>query len=235
MTQTILAIANAMQAEAESLRVISQNIANAQNTAYRREIALNRVAFEDLSGAGKVSNPQSVVDLRPGTLRSTGGVFDVAIEGPGFFVVQGQGGELLTRRGDFHLDAEGQLVTRQGAVVLGTKGPIRIDTGTTPAIDTDGSVRVGDNVVDTLRVQEVSDKSSLHPAGEDAYITNEQTPPVESSSSRVRQGFLETSNVQPVNEMVELMDTMRRFEAAQHFVRGYDGMVDEAIKTLGKI
>ena len=51
----------------------------------------------------------------------------------------------------------------------------------------------------------------------------------------LRQGFLETSNVQPINEMVQLMDTMRRFEAEQHFVRGYDGMVDEAIKTLGKI
>ncbi len=232
MTQTMYALASALQAEADTVRVISQNIANAQTPAYRREIAVSQ--FDSLAPAQPPHSTQSMLDMRQGTLRSTGEPLNVAIEGGGFFVVQTDHGEVLTRRGDFRLDADGQLMTQSGAQVLGQKGQIRIQGGT-PAIDPDGTVRVGDTVVDRLRVVDAPSASALQPAGAEGYELKDGAQPIDSSASLVRQGFLETSNVQPVNEMVQLMDTLRRFEAAQHFVRGYDGMIDEAINTLGKI
>jgi flagellar basal-body rod protein FlgG len=71
--------------------------------------------------------------------------------------------------------------------------------------------------------------------GNSSYVLTEGEQAIDSPAPTVRQGFLETSNVQTVNEMVQLMETLRRFEAGQHFVRGYDDMVDKAISTLGKI
>ncbi len=234
MNDTVAAISAAMHADAESLRTISLNIANAQNPAYRREIALQRASFADAADGAGVPQAQSAIDRRAGTLRSTGESLNVAIEGTGFFVIGTSHGEVLTRRGDFHLDGNGQIVTHQGDPVLGTRGPIHVD-GATPAISADGTVRVGDTVIDRLRLVEVPAETPLQPAGESTYVTGNGEQPLESSASLVRQGFLETSNVESVNEMVQMLEVMRRFEAAQRFERGYDGMVDDAIKTLGRV
>jgi len=86
-----------------------------------------------------------------------------------------------------------------------------------------------------LRIVDEASGSALLPVGDCSYVLADGEPALESPSPTVRQGFLETSNVQTVNEMVQLMDTLRRFEAGQHFVRGYDDMIDKAITTLGRI
>ncbi len=234
MTDAMQAIAAALQTDAESVRIIAQNIANAQNPAYRREIAVTSTSFDAVTSAVHAAKMRSVIDRTPGTLRNTGEPLHLAVEGSGFFVIDTGQGELLTRRGDFRLDGDGQLVTHDGLAVLGGKGPIHIDGGS-PAIDPDGTVRLAGTVVDRLRIAEVPKDTDLQPAGEEGYVLADGQTPPDAVAPIVRQGFLETSNVQSVNEMVQLMDTMRRFEAAQHFVRGYDGMTDEAIKTLGKI
>lgn len=223
-----------LQADAEAARVISQNIANAHSPAYRREISVNHATFPDVAATVQTPDIGSVIDRTPGTLQNTGEPLHVAVEGSGFFVISTEHGELLTRRGDFRLDSNGQLVTQSGNPVLGAKGPITLDAGS-PVIDADGTIRSGTTIIDKLRVADVSKDTLLQPAGDDGYaVTGAQQQPPDAAAPIVHQGFLETSNVQSVNEMVQLMDTMRRFEAAQHFVRGYDSMVDEAIKTLGK-
>ena len=180
------------------------------------------------------AQPRGALDLTPGTLQSTASPLHLAIEGSGFFVVSTANGETLTRRGDFRLDGDGQLVTQTGDPVLGASGPIVI-TGDQPTISPDGTVRVGTDTMGQLRVVDVASGSALSPVGNSSYVLADGEQALESPSPLVRQGFLETSNVQTVNEMVQLMDTMRRFEAGQHFVRGYDDMIDKAISTLGKI
>jgi flagellar basal-body rod protein FlgF len=254
MTTTIDMIAGAMQSQAEVLRVIGQNIANSQSVAYRREIPVSHATFEQIAAgsqgatgaaadgsgawAGAASRtgapPRGALDLTPGTLQSTASPLHLAIEGSGFFVVSTPKGETLTRRGDFRLDGDGQLVTQAGDPVLGTSGPIVI-AGDQPTISPDGTVRVGTETMGQLRIVDVASGSALSPVGNSSYVLADGEQALESPSPTVRQGFLETSNVQTVNEMVQLMDTMRRFEAGQHFVRGYDDMIDKAISTLGKI
>jgi flagellar basal-body rod protein FlgF len=238
MTDPVAVIASAMRADAEALRLISQNVANAQTPAYRREMQLVSSAYDAVAsaGAGDASPLQldSAIDLRPGTFQSTAEPLNLAIEGPAFFVVSTAFGERLTRRGDFQLDAQGRLVTGTGDPVLGTNGPIQLPAGR-PVITADGTVRVGDTVVDRLRLVEVTGPAALLPSGDGLYALAEGEQPLETNAAQVRQGFLETSNVQSVDEMISLMETMRRFETAQRFIQGYDSMVDEAITTLGRV
>jgi flagellar basal-body rod protein FlgF len=242
MTDSISIVASSMRADAEALRVISQNVANAQTPAYRREVPLVYSNFEAAAAGTMADSMASAeplrldtsVDLRPGTMQSTGEPLDLAIESAAFFVVNTARGERLTRRGDFRLDAEGRIVTSAGETVQGTNGPIQVQ-GARPSIGTDGTVRVGDAVIDRLRLVEVSNAASLQPEGNGLYAIAAGEEPLDSSAAQVRQGFLETSNVQSVDEMISLMETMRRFEAAQRFIRGYDSMVDNAITTLGKV
>lgn len=236
MTTTIDVIGAAMRADAEGLRVIGQNIANAQSVAYRREIPVLHPTFDQASVAAAAELPDSAsaLDLRPGTLQSTANPLHVAIDGKGFFVVATGRGEMLTRRGDFRLDTDGRLVTQQGDPVLGASGPIKLDGGAATIL-ADGTVRVGSDNVGKLRILEVSNPSALHPAENGLYTLTAGEPLTDAAAPVVRQGFLETSNVQTVNEMVQMMETLRRFEAGQHFVRGYDDMLDKTLTTLGRI
>jgi flagellar basal body rod protein FlgG len=115
--------------------------------------------------------------------------------------------------------------------VLGRGGVITLDG--TPAIAPDGSVRVAGEVVAQLRVAQIAAESRLTPLSGDLYLAAKL--PEEESAARVRQGFLETSNVESVQEMVRLIETMRHFETTQRFVRGYDDMMGKAISELGKV
>jgi flagellar basal-body rod protein FlgF len=236
MTDTVGAITSAMQADAEALRLISLNIANAQVPAYRREIAVNHASFGDVESSLPALLPQTgtAIDSRAGTLQSTTAPLDLAIEGKGFFVVATEHGEAYTRRGDFRLDANGNIVTRAGQTVLGTNGPIHI-ADQAPVVAADGTVRAGDTVIDRLRVVDIDSDATLLANGDGTYTLGNGAQPAASSASTVRQGFLETSNVQTINETVQMMETVRRFEMAQRFMHSYDGMMDQAISTLGRI
>ena len=236
MSDAIASLSDALRNDAETLRVIGQNVANLETVAYRREIAVTHPTFEQATddaraALGRALSVQSMIDQRPGTLKSTGEQLHLALEGSGFFVVETPQGEALTRRGDFHLDSEGRLVTRDGHAVLGSQGVITL-TGT-PAIAPDGTVRVGGQTVAQVRIAQVAAETKLTPLGADLYSAP-QLPDAD-TSARVRQGFLETSNVESVQEMVRLIETMRHFETVQRFVRGYEDMVGKAISELGKV
>jgi flagellar basal-body rod protein FlgG len=237
MTDAIASLSDAMRNDAETLRVIGQNVANAETVAYRREIAVTRANFDQATddaraAMSRTNTLETAIDLRPGTLKSTSEALHLALEGPGFFVIDAPQGEALTRRGDFRLDSEGRLVTQTGLPVLGEGGAIHLDGGT-PKIEPDGNVRVNGEIVGRLRVAQVDVQAQLTPLDGDLYAAVQL--PEGNDAARVRQGFLETSNVESVQEMVRLMETMRHFEAVQRFVRGYDDMTTKAISELGKV
>ena len=236
MSEAIAALSDALRNDAETLRVISQNVANMETVAYRREIAVLHPTFEQASDDARASIEaplamETVVDQHPGVLKSTSETLHLAIEGPGFFVVETPQGEALTRRGDFRLDRESRLVTQSGLPVLGEAGAIEL--AGTPSIAPDGAVSVGGEVVAQIRVAQVAPDSRLVPLGGDLYTA--ATLPDTDEAARVRQGFLEASNVESVQEMMRLMETMRHFETVQRFVRGYDDMEGKAISELGKV
>jgi flagellar basal-body rod protein FlgG len=244
MSNTMNILATMMSTDADALRVIAQNVSSADNVAYRRQIQVSRADFNGLTDAAArltageataalpLPQVQIAVDTRAGTLRNTAEPLDVAIQGDAYFVLNTARGELLTRRGDFHTDAEGVLTAFSGDPVQGTEGVIHVDG--TPQIDAAGTIRSGNQVLGHLRLVQLAANAKLEPAG-DGLFANQGADPVESTTAQVHQGFLETSNVSPVNEMVHLLQSLRHFEAGQRFVRAYDDMLDRAINDLGKI
>jgi len=236
MTDAIALLGASLRADAEALRVTSQNVANVQTPGYRREVSVLESAFEPMARAAAVdmTPPTTRVanDFHTGSIQQADGPWNVALEGDGYFVLSTPSGERITRRGDFTLDSTGKLVSRDGFPVLGDGGEITPPSGT-PTIDSDGTIQVNGQVVDRLR-RVTADPSALVSSGDGEFAPASSSSLTEGGANTVKQGFLETSNVAPTDELLRLMETMRHFEMAQHFVRGASDMIDNAITTLGK-
>jgi flagellar basal-body rod protein FlgF len=244
MSETLAISGASLRADAEALRAISQNVANVNTPGYRR-VVTHATAFEAVAALAdpsavdtlqKLSTPVlgSAIDVRGGTLQASSAPWHLAIEGDGYFVLSTPQGERLTRRGDFHLDADGRVVSHNGFPVLGTAGELRV-TDTNARVAADGSVMSGSEARGQLRIVSGIVASDLIDAGDGTWTLAANANPPNDSRAIVRAGFLEASNVAPVEEMLRLMETMRHFETTQKFVRGADDLLSAAISTLGKV
>lgn len=166
-----------------------------------------------------------------GVMRATGISTDLAIEGPGFFVLADAQGEVLTRNGAFGLDAEGFLVGAGGRRVLGTAGPIRA-TGGELAVLADGEVRVGGATVGRLRLEFFD--GPLPPALPGGVIPR---PPdaVPAPGARIHQGSLEFSGRDLVEEVVDILTALRSYEATQRAARAHDETARRLLEALGNL
>jgi flagellar basal-body rod protein FlgF len=232
-------ISKALASDMETMRLLALNVANAQTPGYKRIVPVSRSYASEADALTEGATLQSVspqlqavVDPTAGTLRSTGRSLDLALEGDGFFVVATTHDMALRRRGDFVLDALGYLATASGERLQGARGALLVGEQKLQ-ISTNGDVRAGEQLLDRLQIVQVTAPASLR----------EQAPglwewPAEGvrdmSAYTVRQGFLEASNVQSVNEMVRVMETLRHFESAQRYFRTTDDLMQKAISELGK-
>jgi len=180
-------------------------------------------------------------DARPGTLKTTGQNLDVALTTPGFFEVSTDAGLAYTRQGNWQLDARGRLVTAQGQPVMGQGGEIVL-THPNPTIDAAGQVfetKPGGGGESTpiaqLKVVRFDDMTSLRRMGDGLMGTDQVPSQLADSEVELRQGFLENSNVNSMQEMVQLIQSMRHFESMQRVALGYDEMIGAAIRKLGEL
>lgn len=226
------------------LEMIANNLANLNTTGFKREIALFDAWVPN--GVAKTIGPQYgllrgiATDFSSGPLRRTGAPLDIAIEGEGFFVVQTPQGNRFTRDGHFTLDAEGRLVTQKGMPVLGTGGGITLPAGSV-SIDPEGRVSVrGTEVgaqpieVDTLQVVRFEDPSRLRKVG-DGLLSAGEIFPAGFPEARLLQGALEGSNVDPIQEMVSMIEVLRLYEAAQKAIQISDDLASKAANDLAKL
>lgn len=217
--------------------VIANNIANINTTGFKRE-GLSFTEFV-LSAANEDSvsmadtGARHILDL-PGGLAETGGTFDVAIEGEGFFLLESQGEQVLTRAGAFQISELGVLASPAGTPVLDVGGaqiPIGIDAKDIQ-ISQDGTVSADGNVVAQIAVVSAN-PAALKRLGDTAFTVadgafdNLENP-------KVRQGALEGSNVNPVHEMARMIEVTRSYEMAQAVIQDEDERVREAIQTLSE-
>ncbi len=258
MTDTVVSlVAAAMRADSDALRTVSQNVANAESVAYRRRIPVAHTSFAELSavnaaltagahasalqasaapGGSALPSIESstVVDMQAGTMRQTSQALHVAIDGPGFFVVGTPQGDAVTRSGDFRVDEQGVLTTANGQPVMGEQGPIVVGD-VAPVIEADGTVRVRGASAGRLRIVEVSDPQQLAALGDGSFAAPAGVELIDTATARVRQGFLETSNVSAVGEVIRMMEIVRHFEATQRLARTHDDMMSKAISQLGRV
>ncbi len=203
----------------------AQNIANADTTGYRKRIASAEAFANALRSASGLRLPtgRQDVDTAQGNLRVTESPTDLAIHGKGFFALETERGVRFTRNGAFHVNAEGDLVAADGARVLGENGPIQLDPARGPLqVDPTGAVSQGKDRVGRLRIVEFEDDASLVPESDGRYREGPTSLPRDATDSSVSQGFLESSNVNVVDELVQMIAGFRAFEAAQKTVIGID-------------
>lgn len=242
MIDALTAAAHIMSNDSQRMNAISQNLANVSTTGYKRQLPISTPFIEFLDiGANPSAQVLSTTmplhrvqtDIRPGALRQTAQPFDIAIEDSGFFEVKTDQGLAYTRRGDFHLDPQGRLVTSQGHPVQGLGGEL-ILTSTEPTIDQNGKISEKDKQVGQFKIVHFSNPETLLREASGLFVQGDNTQLDDTGRTKVRQGYLEASNVISMDEMVRMIETMRHFESGQKIVQGYDELLEKALRKFGE-
>ena len=239
------------------LQIISNNLANANTVGYKMDHGqFQSIDPADLPASSTLTGPEmntslaqsfwfefnSYTDFTHGSLKNTANDFDLALIGKGFFCVQKPDGVHYTRKGDFTLNTDGVLVTRNGWPVMGDGGEITVNNKENPhqykkfAVDEDGNVSVDGKEIGSLRIVEFSEPYRLRKMGDTLFKPAENSPPAqEAQDFKVSQGFVELSNVDVVKMMTEMIEVLRGYESYQKVIRTSDEASARAINEVGKI
>lgn len=247
MSYGIYLSAEGALAQNRRLETIANNLANVDTVGFKRDLAILQARYAeeterglDFPGScsindvgGGVKLACTPTDFSTGPLKHTELPTDMAIPGEGFFVVQKDGQNYLTRAGNFVVDADGLLRTQQGYPVLNeTLRPVAIDPALGPwTLTEDGGIQQG-NTVNNLAIMQTASPADLAKAGENLFwplSTPLRLPP---EARRVIGGHLEMSSVRPTTEMVDMIEASRAFEANVNLIRGQDQMMGTLIGRL---
>lgn len=239
------------------LNSIANNLANVNTTGYKRDMLAFRDTFA-MYAHDQIMEPQvhlrseklfpepvhlartriaySKTDFEQGSLKITGAPFDVAISGNGFFKVQTPQGEFYTRNGHFRLTAEGQLITEQGFPVLSDGGEITVPAGVKNfTIAESGEIYADGVLVGQIGLVDVDNPLNLEKLGGNMYRPRPGTTVEEiESEAYMAQGFLEVSNVNPVYEMVNMIEAQRQFEAYTKVMQTTEALDKETVQKVGR-
>jgi flagellar basal-body rod protein FlgF len=220
------------------MAVIANNIANMATTGYRGE-GLIFSEFVQTTGMGQPSISMTdtgakTTNFGQGLLRETGGTFDMAIEGDGFFQIQAPEGVRLTRAGAFEPNAAGELVTPDGYPLLDAGGaPVFIPPDARSiALASDGTLSADGQPLTDIGLVLPVDPTLMERAVGASFIPNGDVVPAEEAT--VHQGFVEGSNVNPIVEIARMIEVQRRYESAKSFLEKEDDRVKKVIDTLGR-
>jgi flagellar basal-body rod protein FlgF len=246
MDNSLLVSLSQQLAAFRAMDVIANNLANVSTPGFKRESAKFEEFVTQVRPGEDQKGPQSVSfvkdagilrDSGQGNIEKTGATYDVALNGSGYFQVQTTAGMRYTRDGHFSLDAGGNLVTSEGYQVQGDGGAITIaPTDGDINIATDGTISsvingVG-NQLGKLKVVDFANDAALTKQGTNLYSTS-QTPTA-ATNATMRQGSVESSNVQPVVEISKMIEVMRAYEATATLSKSQEDLMRQAIDKLGQ-
>ena len=256
MSGGIYMAASGALAYEKRLQIISNNLANANTVGYKMDHGqFQFIDRADLPASFVPNSPElttsqaqsfwfqfnSYTDFTHGSLKNTGNDFDLALIGDGFFCVQKPGGVHYTRKGDFTLNDQGVLVTRNGHPVVGDSGEITVKGTENPqqskkfAVDEDGNVSVDGKQIGSLRIVSFSEPAKLMKMGDTLFKPPENSPPpTEAEDFKVSQGFVELSNVDVVKMMTEMIEVLRGYETYQKVIRTADEASAKSINEVGQ-
>lgn len=234
------------------LDIVSNNLANSTTTGYKKE-GMTTQSFDSVYGI-KVKDAtvnyvnQNIGNLslgakigetyrswEQGAFQSTGSTYDFALSGKGFFSISftnkaGETSTLYTRDGSFQMNSEGYLVTKDGDYVLGESGdPIQLPTNIGElSVEPTGEIYAGDEYVDTFALVDFEDYDYIEAYGENLYRAVEGAT-LKDSDAIVNQGYLEASNINVVEEMVDMINIAREFESNQKIINTIDDMLSKMV------
>jgi len=239
-----------MMLQRRMMETITNNVANADTTGYKKEhlvshtfdeVLIRRINDTHVLGQTRIVGPlnlgtqidQLYINFTDGDLEGTERSTDLALMGNAFFVVQTQAGERYTQAGAFYIDQLGYLVDGEGNYLLGENGPIYVG-GPNFTVDEAGGVRRDGEFVDRIRVASFEDNNSLRKQGSNLYFALE-APQAETQPYSIHQGFLETSNVEIGREMVDMLSVFRTYETNQRMVTMIDETIGKAANEIGRL
>jgi flagellar basal-body rod protein FlgF len=244
MDQGIYTAASGAMAMEERLNMIANNIANVNTVGFKKD-AISYQEFQKALDTSMLSPGQfketpvdvvlgkQYIDPVQGGFIDTRNPLDAAIVGDGFFVVNTPDGIRYTRAGNFTVSTEGLLVTQEGYQVQGQGGDITVGSGKV-AIEPHGTVSVNGATVDKIHVVTIK-KGDLERRGNTLYMPKAGAAPEDVTSPDIRQGVVETSNVDAVVEMVGLISTQRAYESFQKVIRAVNDTYLQSMRSVGSI
>jgi flagellar basal-body rod protein FlgG len=239
MERGLYIAASGMLAEQVRQDQIANDLANASTPGYKPDRAAQGAFNEMLlhnssNGAsiGSLALDTGVVELRTdlgqGPLSQTGNPLDLALSGDGFFAVETPQGVRYTRDGQFTTDAKGELTTVTGFTVLGTDGkPIAVGDPSAVSVAPDGSVTSGGTNAGRIAVV------ALTGAVKQGDTLFSGTPGARPQGTQVEQGYIEGSGVEPARAMVDMIVSLRAYEASQRVLHAIDDTLGEATSRVG--
>ncbi len=240
------------------LDTLSNDLANAQTPGFKTQEAIYKQIHTD---ATALSNPNQAMGLNhpvrflpedrlpvvldqrytkfsQGSLRFTGNDLDLAINGEGFFTVEGANGPVYTRNGTFMTSKDGTIVDQQGFALLDEKGaPIVLPNAAGKVgVGSDGTVSVGEDIIAQLGLVKFNNQQELERIGNSGY----QNPvgaddPIPLDDPDVRQQYLESANVNPVHTMAMLIKTNRVFDLNTRAMQAYKEMDEQSAREVGRL
>jgi flagellar basal body rod protein FlgG len=234
--------ASGLRARMESLDLLANNIANASTGGYKADrefyslyVAPEAVGNELPSTMPLIERPW--IDHAQGVLHSTGNPLDVALSGKGFFTVNGPGGPLYTRNGNFRLATDGKLTTPDGYPVRDSNGlPITLNATRPLDIANDGTLTQDGVIAGKLEVVDFTSTAGLSKQGGNYFrVTDPAMRSAAPSATTVQQGQLEASNTGSAEGAVRLVSVMRQFEMLQKAVSLGAEMNKKAIEEVAKV
>ena len=242
-----------MNAQQNRLDAIANNLANVDTAGFKRDVSVTK-SFPELllrrtEADGVYKTPFGSADVAPiigklglgvetnenytvfeqGSFRGTSMNTDIALAGEGFFAVETPGGERYTRNGNFILGKEGILTTKDGYPLMGENGIIRLEDDKF-TVNEDGIITTKDNeVIDRIKIVRFENERYLKKMGNSFWASNSVSGEAYIAEGmerpRMLQGYMETSNVNVVNEMVRMIEVNRAYEASQKTIQSEDSMM----------
>ena len=226
------------------LDIVANNVANADTTGFKVEQLMVSAEVGQRARNDAIRPSASFVldngvgrDFRQGSMAQTGRTLDFAIAGEGaFFTVRdGTNGEAYTRDGAFTMDPEGRLTTKQGQAVLGGGAEIVLDPNLgAPSVGADGTITQQGQVTGRLSVVRFEALGALEKGGDGLYRNRSNTKPIEAADAQIHQGSLESSNVNPLIEITNLIEISRAYESVTRMIENTNDLSRRAVERLGK-
>jgi len=235
MSSGLYAALSAANAKMQSLDVTANNLSNANAYGYKRDRfdfeALFRDATQNVAGRGVnfVRVYKNHTDFTQAGFAVTGNPLDLAIDGEGFFKLQGNGRYFYTRLGNFRRDDEGNLANPSGWKVVDEKNrPIAIPDSKTLSIDESGKIFSNGGEAGSIPLFAVNNLADLRKEGRGVFAPEPGLEDRLVEKPRILQKRLEESNVQPLEEMARMIDGLRAFEAYQKVLKTYGNLASRA-------
>ncbi len=245
MDSGLYAACAGLMARTQQLDTIASNLANASSAGFRGQknifgtVLAAAAHHGDLSALNQATNSYGILsgtqlDAAQGAITNTGNQLDVALEGTGYFKIQTANGIAYTRNGSFQVSSSGQLTTATGDAVLGQSGPISVARGAI-SISPDGTISSGGAITGKLALVDFKPPTMPTSRG-NGYYTADAAQEGGASGTSVRQGALESSNVSPVDGVVELISAQRSAETMRHVLSMLDSEMDKtAVQDLPRV